>query len=147
MIVSASWNGATKVTKWRARSGTQPGALQGAVEADRSGFETTLQIQGTPEYVVAEALDATGERAGHLGGHPGTRRQLSAGEAGRVPRGSTAQRLAGREHHAGGRKRGVDQGEEADEPDRPLRHDDQHEAGQGDHGAVVADQLDQPDRQ
>jgi Arylsulfotransferase (ASST) len=65
VIVSASWNGATKVTKWRANSGTQPGALQGApVEADRSGFETTLQIQGTPEYVVAEALDATGKVLG-----------------------------------------------------------------------------------
>ncbi|WP_245665818.1 arylsulfotransferase family protein [Actinoplanes subtropicus] len=60
VIVSASWNGTTKVTKWRARSGTQPGALAGTIEAPRSGFETTLTIQGTPEYVVAEALDPTG---------------------------------------------------------------------------------------
>ena len=64
VVVSASWNGATKVKRWRARSGTQPGALAGAVEADRSGFETTLKISGTPEYVVAEALDANGKVLG-----------------------------------------------------------------------------------
>ena len=60
VIVSASWNGTTRVAKWRARSGTQPGALAGAIEGPRSGFETTLTVQGTPEYVVAEALDTTG---------------------------------------------------------------------------------------
>ena len=60
VVVSASWNGTTKVSKWRARSGGQPGALSGAVEAARSGFETTLTVAGTPEYVVAEALDASG---------------------------------------------------------------------------------------
>ncbi|WP_250000396.1 arylsulfotransferase family protein [Actinoplanes sp. M2I2] len=65
VIVSASWNGATRVTKWRARWGTQPGALQaGTVEEPRSGFETTLTISGTPEYVVAEALDASGKVLG-----------------------------------------------------------------------------------
>jgi len=64
VIVSASWNGTTKVTSWRARSGTQPGALAGAIEGPRSGFETTLQIPGSPEYVVAEALDASGKVLG-----------------------------------------------------------------------------------
>jgi hypothetical protein len=64
VIVSASWNGSTKVAKWRARSGTQPGALAGALEAPRTGFETTLTVSGTPEYVVAEALDAAGKLLG-----------------------------------------------------------------------------------
>ena len=64
VIVSASWNGATKVVKWRARAGAQPGALTQTVEAERAGFETTLTIPGTPEYVVAEALDATGKVLG-----------------------------------------------------------------------------------
>jgi hypothetical protein len=64
VIVSTSWNGSTKVAKWRARSGSQPGALTDSVEAQRSGFETTLTIKGTPEYVVAEALDATGKVLG-----------------------------------------------------------------------------------
>jgi Arylsulfotransferase (ASST) len=58
VVVSASWNGATKVTKWRARGGTQPGELTQSVEAQRTGFETTLTLPGLPEYVVAEALDA-----------------------------------------------------------------------------------------
>jgi hypothetical protein len=64
VVVSASWNGATKVSKWRARSGTQPGALTGEIEAARSGFETTLTISGIPQYVVAEALDASGKVLG-----------------------------------------------------------------------------------
>jgi hypothetical protein len=61
VVVSASWNGATGVNRWRARSGTQPGALATAIEATRSGFETTLQVNGIPEYVVAEALDSSGK--------------------------------------------------------------------------------------
>ena len=64
VVVDASWNGATRVVKWRARSGTQPGALTEAVEAPRSGFETTLMVPGTPEYVVAEAIDASGKVLG-----------------------------------------------------------------------------------
>jgi hypothetical protein len=64
VIASVSWNGSTKVTKWRARSGAQPVSLGGSVEGDRSGFETTLQIQGVPEYVVAEALDRSGKVLG-----------------------------------------------------------------------------------
>ena len=64
VIVSASWNGATKVAKWRARAGGQPGALTESVEAARTGFETTLTLPGTPEYVVAEALDAEGKLLG-----------------------------------------------------------------------------------
>jgi hypothetical protein len=64
VVVSASWNGTTKVAKWRARSGTQPGVLSDAVEGARSGFETTIKVNGTPEYVVAEALDAAGQVLG-----------------------------------------------------------------------------------
>jgi hypothetical protein len=64
VIVSASWNGSTEVAKWRARSGTQPGELAGSTEGDRTGFETTLKISGTPEYVVAEALDRAGKVLG-----------------------------------------------------------------------------------
>ncbi|WP_051167889.1 arylsulfotransferase family protein [Actinoplanes sp. N902-109] len=59
VIVSASWNGATAVTKWRARAGSQPGALSQTVEAPRTGFETTLTVPGMPEYVVVDALDAS----------------------------------------------------------------------------------------
>jgi hypothetical protein len=64
VIVSASWNGSTRVARWRARSGAQPGALAGAVDGNRTGFETSLTIPGTPEYVVAEALDSAGKVLG-----------------------------------------------------------------------------------
>ena len=65
VTVSASWNGNTKVAKWRARSGSQPKALNATTaEAARTGFETRLTIQGTPEYVVVDALDAQGKVLG-----------------------------------------------------------------------------------
>jgi hypothetical protein len=64
VLVSVSWNGATKVTKWRIHSGNQPGVLNQTMEAARTGFETTITISGTPQYVVAEALDSTGKVLG-----------------------------------------------------------------------------------
>jgi hypothetical protein len=64
VVVSVSWNGTTKVAKWRARAGGQPKELPATVEAPRAGFETTLTITGTPEYVVTEALDAGGKVLG-----------------------------------------------------------------------------------
>jgi hypothetical protein len=64
VIVSVSWNGATKVAKWRARAGEQPGALTQTAEAAHSGFETTLTLPGRPEYVVADAIDAAGNVLG-----------------------------------------------------------------------------------
>ena len=64
VVVSMSWNGSTKVAKWRARAGGQPKELSQAVETGRTGFETRLTVPGTPEYVVAEALDATGKVLG-----------------------------------------------------------------------------------
>jgi hypothetical protein len=64
VVVSASWNGSTKVAKWRARSGGQPGALTASAEAPRSGFETSLTITGTPGYVVVDALDVAGSVLG-----------------------------------------------------------------------------------
>jgi Arylsulfotransferase (ASST) len=64
VVVSASWNGATEVARWRARAGGQPGALTQAAEGPRTGFETTLTVPGTPEYVVAEALDGAGRVLG-----------------------------------------------------------------------------------
>ncbi|AEV89152.1 hypothetical protein ACWT_8143 [Actinoplanes sp. SE50] len=60
VIVTASWNGHTGIARWRARAGGQPQELSTTVEAARTGFETTLTVQGTPEYVVAEALAANG---------------------------------------------------------------------------------------
>jgi hypothetical protein len=38
--------------------------LTQSAEADRTGFETTVTLPGTPEYVVAEALDSAGKVLG-----------------------------------------------------------------------------------
>ncbi|GLY04961.1 hypothetical protein Acsp01_53400 [Actinoplanes sp. NBRC 101535] len=64
VVVTMSWNGHTGVSRWRARSGSQPGSLTAAVEADHAGFETELTITGLPEYVVAEALNASNQVLG-----------------------------------------------------------------------------------
>ncbi len=64
VVVHASWNGATEVTRWRARAGSQPGALVVVAEAARTGFETVLTVPGLPQYVTAEALDAGGKVLG-----------------------------------------------------------------------------------
>ncbi len=66
VIVSASWNGATKVARWRARAGGQPGkdTLAAVAETERTGFETSLTVPGNPEYVVVEALDSSGNVLG-----------------------------------------------------------------------------------
>ncbi|WP_305787316.1 arylsulfotransferase family protein [Symbioplanes lichenis] len=64
VIVNASWNGATAVARWRARSGSQPGQLAQPVEAASAGFETELTIPGMVEYVAVDALDAAGQVLG-----------------------------------------------------------------------------------
>ena len=52
------------MARWRARAGGRPGALSVAAEVPHAGFETSLTVAGTPEYVVAEALDAAGKVLG-----------------------------------------------------------------------------------
>jgi Arylsulfotransferase (ASST) len=66
VVLTASWNGATRVARWRARAGGQPGrnTLAAVAQAERTGFETTLTVSGTPDYVVVEALDAAGNLLG-----------------------------------------------------------------------------------
>ncbi|HEU4348132.1 MAG TPA: arylsulfotransferase family protein [Actinoplanes sp.] len=64
VVVSMSWSGSTEVARWRARAGGQPKELGQAVEGERTGFETRLTVPGTPEYVVAEALNAQGKVLG-----------------------------------------------------------------------------------
>jgi hypothetical protein len=62
--VFASWNGATQVASWRVLSGPAPDSLAPAGNAARSGFETTIGIQGAPAYVAVRALDSSGKTLG-----------------------------------------------------------------------------------
>ncbi len=53
--LSVSWNGATGVSRWRVRrAGREPAT------AARTGFETTVALDGHSRSVVVEALDASG---------------------------------------------------------------------------------------
>lgn len=56
--VSASWNGATKVAKWRVLAGPTADALIAVNTFPRTDFETTMTIQTPQAFVVVEALSA-----------------------------------------------------------------------------------------
>jgi hypothetical protein len=59
--VYASWNGATRVARWRAND----------VTVSRTGFETAVELDGAPDEVVVEALDASGSVLGSVTVRPG----------------------------------------------------------------------------
>jgi hypothetical protein len=54
--VHVSWNGATKVARWRIAGGE--------TSVPRDGFETTLRVPGRPRSVVVQALGASGKVLG-----------------------------------------------------------------------------------
>lgn len=56
----ASWNGATEVVTWDALGGSDPTHLAVVGSAPRQGFETAIAVTGTPAWLAARALDATG---------------------------------------------------------------------------------------
>lgn len=56
----ASWNGATEVARWEALGGPGPVRLRPLAAAPRQGFETAIEVQGTPAWVAARARDAAG---------------------------------------------------------------------------------------
>lgn len=59
MTVYASWNGATRVARWRVLTGPSHDRLAVAREADRTGFETAVAVSRQP-YAAVHALDGHG---------------------------------------------------------------------------------------
>jgi hypothetical protein len=59
--VYASWNGASDVATWRATA-----ADGDPVSAPRTGFETAIELPGTPAAATVEALDADGRVLGKV---------------------------------------------------------------------------------
>jgi hypothetical protein len=57
-----SWNGATRVDRWALLAGDGPGSLEVVARAPREGFETALEVPGTPRFVAVRALDRRGRR-------------------------------------------------------------------------------------
>ncbi|HEY0188075.1 MAG TPA: arylsulfotransferase family protein [Cellulomonas sp.] len=64
--VHASWNGATEVVTWQVVSGADAGSADVVASADRSGFETAVDVADAElgAYVGVQALDADGEVIG-----------------------------------------------------------------------------------
>ncbi len=58
--VYASWNGATKLASWRVLTGS--GTV--LAHAPRSGFETTIPVNGSDSRLQVQALDANGRVLG-----------------------------------------------------------------------------------
>jgi hypothetical protein len=56
-VIYASWNGATEVAWWTILAGPAPSSLVPAGMAQRTGFETSIQVDNTGPYFVAVAED------------------------------------------------------------------------------------------
>jgi hypothetical protein len=59
-----SWNGDTRVKKWRVRGGNSSGNLRVLKTVPREGFETRIGIGPASRWVRVEGLDAKGKRIG-----------------------------------------------------------------------------------
>jgi hypothetical protein len=64
VTVYASWNGATRVARWRVLTGSSAGAMSAKTTAPRTGFETAITLAGHPAYVSVQALDSGGRMLG-----------------------------------------------------------------------------------
>jgi hypothetical protein len=62
--VYVSWNGDTRVKKWRVRGGNSSGNLRVLKTVPREGFETRIGIGPASRWVRVEGLDAKGKRIG-----------------------------------------------------------------------------------
>jgi hypothetical protein len=60
ITVYASWNGATRVARWRVLAGPSDTALKHVAGAPRRGFETPIAIRTKQKYVEVQALAASG---------------------------------------------------------------------------------------
>ncbi len=69
-IVSASWNGATGVARWRVLAGDHAGALHPIGSLPRSGFETVLSVPVAAAHYAVEALDQSGKVLGRSSVRP-----------------------------------------------------------------------------
>jgi hypothetical protein len=64
IIVYASWNGATKVVRWRVMAGASKTSLKHVAGAPRRGFETPIAFHTKERYVEVQALGASGRVLG-----------------------------------------------------------------------------------
>ncbi len=65
--VYASWNGATKVAKWRILAGPSAGALTRVATVPKRSFETRVDLNTTATTFAVRALDSKGRVLGRSG--------------------------------------------------------------------------------
>jgi hypothetical protein len=58
--VYASWNGATRVARWRVLAGSAPNALKPVASARKRTFETAIRLTHREAYVAVQPLDSRG---------------------------------------------------------------------------------------
>lgn len=58
--VHASWNGATEVTGWRVLAGSSADDLRPVTDAEKSGFETAVELPEPASFVRVVAVNAQG---------------------------------------------------------------------------------------
>ncbi len=63
-MVWASWNGDTQVRRWLVLAGGRSGALKPVGTYPRTGFETAMQINGSPRRLAVAGLDSSGRTLG-----------------------------------------------------------------------------------
>ena len=62
--VYASWNGATEVASWEVLAGPRSDGLESVGSAPRNGFETTMVVSTSDQYVAVRAKDRSGSVLG-----------------------------------------------------------------------------------
>jgi len=62
--VFASWNGATEIATWEVLAGDDPNQLDSIGSADRTGFETKIEVSGDAANFAVQAKDKSGKVLG-----------------------------------------------------------------------------------
>jgi hypothetical protein len=64
MAVYVSWNGDTRVRRWKVLAGSRPAQLRVVADAARHGFETHIQVGHAAAYVAVAGYDGSGHELG-----------------------------------------------------------------------------------
>jgi len=60
VMVYASWNGATNVLRWQVLTGATSAGLKPVATAERTGFETVIELRTKAKFFAVQALSASG---------------------------------------------------------------------------------------
>jgi len=60
LIVTVSWNGATRVARWQVLAGSDADKLRVVASTPKGGFETAIRLPDSPHYIAVRAVDGRG---------------------------------------------------------------------------------------